>query len=64
MLKYSTINKLATIVMKIVYPDNFSLDELNDNFLWRYIELHKLIDLLNKEQIYFTRETSLLMLNT
>lgn len=41
--------------MKIEYPDNFSLDDLNDAFLWRYIELHKLLDLLVNEHIYFTR---------
>jgi len=41
--------------MKIEYPDNFSLYDLNDAYLWRYIELHKLLDLLVNEHIYFTR---------
>lgn len=41
--------------MKIEYPDNFSLNDLNDAFLWRYIELHKLLDLLVNEHIYFSR---------
>lgn len=41
--------------MKIDYPDNFSLDTLNNTFLWRYIGFEKLKDLVSSEQIYFTR---------
>ncbi len=41
--------------MIIQFPNNFKIDDYNDKFLWRYIDLHKLIDLLNKKQIYFTR---------
>lgn len=41
--------------MKIEYPINFSLNDLNSAFLWRYVELGKLLDLLVNEHIYFTR---------
>ena len=41
--------------MKIGYPDKFSLDEYKDKYLWRYIDLFKLKDLISKEKIYFTR---------
>ena len=41
--------------MKIEYPDNFSIEDYDNNFLWRYINLHKLIDLLINKQLYFTR---------
>lgn len=41
--------------MEIQYPDNFLIEEYNDKFLWRYIDLHRLIDLLNNKHLYFTR---------
>lgn len=41
--------------MKVEFPDHFSLDYLNNKFLWRYLDLPKLLDLLNSEQIYFAR---------
>ncbi len=41
--------------MKIDFPDNYSLDKLNNQFLWRYIGLHKLIDIIVNKHLYFTR---------
>jgi len=41
--------------MTIDFPNNFSLDDLNDKFLWKYLDLYKLIDLLHSQQLYFTR---------
>jgi hypothetical protein len=41
--------------MEIIYPTDFSLTQLNDTYFWRYIELHKLFDLLLNKQIFFSR---------
>jgi hypothetical protein len=41
--------------MKIEYPQNFSLDSLNNTYLWRYIGIHQFIDLLLNRQVYFSR---------
>ncbi|MDQ2720685.1 MAG: DUF2971 domain-containing protein [Bacteroidota bacterium] len=41
--------------MTIDYPDNFSLEQLNNNFLWKYVGLHKLLDLVLNQIIYFAR---------
>ncbi|RYE32260.1 MAG: DUF2971 domain-containing protein [Sphingobacteriaceae bacterium] len=41
--------------MEIQFPNKYSLDELNNQFLWRYIGLHKLIDLVINNKLYFTR---------
>jgi len=41
--------------MQIGYPNNFSIKEYNNKFLWRYIDFYKLLDLIVKKQIYFTR---------
>jgi len=41
--------------MKIDFPCNYSLDELNDQFLWRYVGLHKLIDIIINKHLHFTR---------
>lgn len=41
--------------MEILYPKDFRIEDYKDKFLWRYIDLFKLIDLLNNEHVYFTR---------
>lgn len=41
--------------MTIINPDNFSLEQLDETFLWRYVSLHKLLDLVLNKQIYFSR---------
>jgi hypothetical protein len=41
--------------MEIEYPVNYDSESLKQTFLWRYLDIHKLIDLLHNEQIYFTR---------
>ncbi|MBP6303506.1 MAG: DUF2971 domain-containing protein [Bacteroidia bacterium] len=41
--------------MKIDYPDNYSLSDLNEKFFWKYLDLYKLFDLLNSQQLYFAR---------
>lgn len=41
--------------MTIDFPNNYSLDDLNDKFLWKYLDLYKLIDILYSQQLYFTR---------
>jgi hypothetical protein len=41
--------------MIIDFPDNYSLDDLNDKSLWKYLDLYKLLDLLYSQQLYFTR---------
>lgn len=50
--------RLKTVLdrnMEIQFPNNYSLDNLNDRFLWRYIGLHKLIDIIINKQLHFTR---------
>jgi hypothetical protein len=41
--------------MKIEFPVNFSLNSLDKTYLWRYISLSKLLDLMNNKFVYFTR---------
>jgi len=41
--------------MKIKFPQSYSIDELNGKFLWRYIDLYRLINLIQSQQLYFTR---------
>jgi len=41
--------------MKIEHPEKFSIDELDNLFLWKYLDLFKLIDLLTTKDLYFTR---------
>jgi hypothetical protein len=41
--------------MTVEYPNNFTLNDYNDRFLWRYIDLPKLLDLLNNKRLYFSR---------
>lgn len=41
--------------MKIEYPEGFDLEGLNNDFLWRYVGISKLLYILNNNQIYFTR---------
>lgn len=41
--------------MKIEHNNKFSISDLENDFLWRYIGLNKLLDLLTNQQIYFTR---------
>lgn len=41
--------------MRVEYPENFDINNLKDLFLWRYLDVHKLIDLLHNEKIHFTR---------
>ncbi len=41
--------------MKIEYPENFSIKEYENKFLWRYIDFNKLLYLIINKQIYFTR---------
>lgn len=41
--------------MIVDLSDNFSLQELDNTYLWRYMELSKLIDLLINRTIYFAR---------
>lgn len=41
--------------MKIEYADHYSITKLENNYLWRYVGAHKLIDLVLNQQIYFSR---------
>jgi hypothetical protein len=41
--------------MEIGYPVNFDISDYEDQFLWRYLDLHKLFDLVINRQLYFTR---------
>jgi hypothetical protein len=41
--------------MKVEQPENFLIQSLNDIVLWKYLDLYKLIDLLQKQQLHFTR---------
>jgi hypothetical protein len=41
--------------MKIEFPDNYSLDKLNDKFFWKFLDVYKLVDLLHSQQLFFTR---------
>lgn len=41
--------------MEIDFPHNFSVDDLVGRSLWRYLDLYKLLDLLNSNQLYFSR---------
>ena len=41
--------------MKIDYPINYSLSDLNEKFFLRYLDLYKLFDLLHSQQLYFAR---------
>ncbi len=41
--------------MTIEFLDNYSLKDLDDKFLWKYLDLYKLIDLIQNQQLYFTR---------
>ncbi len=41
--------------MEIEFPDNFDINDYENQFLWRYLDLHKLFDLIIHKQLYFTR---------
>ena len=41
--------------MIINYPDKLNLEQLNDKFLWKYVGIHKLLDLVINQRIYFSR---------
>jgi len=41
--------------MIITSPDNFNIEQLNDTFLWKYIDIYKFIDFLINKELYFTR---------
>lgn len=41
--------------MKIEQPDKFNLKELQGLYLWKYLDLFKLIDLITTSEIYFQR---------
>ena len=41
--------------MDIEYPDNFELSNYKDKFLCRYLDIFRLLDIINNHQLYFTR---------
>ena len=41
--------------MKIDYPNNLTLEELNKKFLWKYVGIHQLLDLVLNQKIFFSR---------
>ena len=41
--------------MEIEYPENFDTSAYKNKFLCRYLDLYKLLDILNNHQLYFTR---------
>lgn len=41
--------------MKIEHPDKFYPSELNGQFLWKYIDFFKLLDLISSQELYFQR---------
>lgn len=41
--------------MKIEHPDEFNLQELKGLYLWKYLDIYKLIDLITTGEIYFQR---------
>lgn len=41
--------------MTISFPDGYSIQDLDGKFLWKYLDLFKLIDLLQSNQLHFTR---------
>lgn len=41
--------------MKVEHPDELNLQELEGSYLWKYIDLFKLIDLITTGEIYFQR---------
>ena len=41
--------------MKIEHPTEFNLKQLENHFLWKYLDLYKLLDLITTKELYFTR---------
>jgi hypothetical protein len=41
--------------MKIEYPKDFDINYYEDKFFCRYIDLYRLLDLINHNKLYFTR---------
>lgn len=41
--------------MEIEYPNNYKASNYTGQFLCRYLDLYKLLDIINNHQIYFTR---------
>lgn len=44
-----------TFKMRIEYPKDFDINYYADKFFCRYIDLYKLLDLINYNRLYFTR---------
>jgi len=41
--------------MKIEHPKKYAHDDLDGEFLWKYLDLFKLLDLIVSQKLYFTR---------
>ncbi|GEM_PF-5162403 len=41
--------------MEIDYPETFSIDEFDEEYLWKYTDLYKLMDLIKNHKIHFAR---------
>jgi hypothetical protein len=41
--------------MKIEHPDSHSVNKLQDMFLWKFLDLFKLLDIISSRELYFTR---------
>lgn len=41
--------------MTIEHPEKFNATELEDLFLWKYLDIFKLIDIIGSKKLYFTR---------
>lgn len=46
---------LTTVLMNIEHPVGSNLNELDGQFLWKYLDLYKLLDLITTKQLHFTR---------
>jgi hypothetical protein len=41
--------------MKIEHPERFNIRQLENDFLWKYLDIFKLLDFITTGKIYFTR---------